>query len=70
MRFGSLDGVMRGVMMVAVGHLRVMSGQLMIAGFVMTRRFPVMPRCVFVVFRCLVMMLDCFSGHLLFLRVG
>jgi hypothetical protein len=66
---GGFSGVMSGMVMMAIGHMRMMRGHMMVTGFVMARRFAMMPRGVFVVFGCFVMMLGCFSGHLCFLHV-
>jgi hypothetical protein len=63
-------GVMGSVMKVAVGRVGVVRGQMVVTGFVMTSGFAMMPRGVFVVFRCFVMMLGCFFGHRLLLAVG
>ena len=49
--------VMRRVMKVALSGVRVVRGRLVIALFVVRSRFAVVACCVFVVFRCLVMML-------------
>jgi hypothetical protein len=62
-RLGCFGGVVRGMVMMAVGQVRVMRGQLMSAGLVMVRCFLVVPRCVFVMFCCLVMMFRCLFGH-------
>jgi hypothetical protein len=66
---GGFNSVISGVMMVAVSHVRVMTGHVVVTGFVVARRFAMMPRGVLVVFSCFVMMLGCFSGHLFFLRM-
>jgi hypothetical protein len=50
-------GVMRRVVRVPLSGVRVMRRRLMIAFFVVSRRFAMMARRVFVMFRCLMMML-------------
>ena len=60
---GCFSGVMGSVMMVAVGHLSVVSGQLVVTGLMMASGFAMMSRGVLVVFRCFVVMLGCFFGH-------
>jgi hypothetical protein len=49
--------VMRGVVRVPLSGVRVVRRRLVIAFFVVSRRFAMMARRVFVMFRCLVMML-------------
>jgi hypothetical protein len=61
--FGGFGGVVCGVMKMAVGDLGVMSGEMMIAVFVVARGFAMMTCCVVVVFGCFVMMLGCLLGH-------
>jgi hypothetical protein len=61
--FGGFRGVVRGVMMMAMRQVRVMRGEMMIAGFVMARGFAMMPGSVLVVFGCFVMMLGGLLGH-------
>jgi hypothetical protein len=63
MQFGSLRGVMTSVMMMAVGHVGVMSGQVMIAGFMVARGFMMVTSCVLMMFGCFTVVLSCFSGH-------
>ena len=53
-------GVFGGVGVVAVSQMRVVRGGLVIAFAVLRCGFTVMARSVFVVLRCLVMMLGCF----------
>lgn len=67
---GGFNSVVSGMMMVAVSHVRVMSRQVVVTGFMVARRLAMMSRGVFVVFGCFVVMLGCFSGHLVLLRVG
>jgi hypothetical protein len=60
---GSLDGVVRGVVQVALGGVSVVRGHFMVAGFVVLGGFAMMPSGVFVVFGCLGMMLCGLFGH-------
>ena len=53
-RFRSM---MRCMMEVTLSGVRVVRRHFVVAFFVVRRRFAVMTRCVFVMFRCLVMML-------------
>lgn len=69
MRLGCFRGVVRRMVMVAVSHVRVMRGHVVVTGLMVARRFPMMSRGVFVVFCCSVMMLGCFLRHWLFLRM-
>jgi hypothetical protein len=62
-KFSCLGGVMRSVVMMAIGGVGMMRGEMMIAGFVVARGFAMMPGRVLVVFRCFVVMLGCFFGH-------
>jgi hypothetical protein len=60
-----LDMVVLGMAGVPVGAVRVMRGLFVIAGFMMLGGFAVMPRCVFMVFGGLVMVLDaCVVVHI------
>lgn len=68
-RLGCFRGVMTGVVLVAVRHVRVMTGQVVVTGFMVACRFAMMPCGVFVVFRCFVMMLGCFLRHWVLLHV-
>jgi hypothetical protein len=61
--FGSFRGVMSSVMMMAVGHVGVVSGQVMIAGFMVARGFAMMAGCVFMMIGSFQVMLSSFSGH-------
>ena len=63
MSLGSFRGVMGSMMMMAVGHVGVVSGQVMIAGFMVARGFAMMAGCVFMMFSGFQVMLNCFSGH-------
>jgi hypothetical protein len=56
-------GMMRGVMMMAMRQVRVMRGEMMIAGFVVARGFAMMPGSVFVMFGCFVVVLGGLLGH-------
>jgi hypothetical protein len=62
-KLGGFAGVMRRVVMVPVRNVRVMSGEMMIPRFVVTRSLAVMMRGTVVVFRCLLMVLCCLLGH-------
>lgn len=55
--------VMRGVVRMPLSGVRVVRGRLVVALFVMRRRFAMMTRRVFVMFRRLVMMLCRLLGH-------
>jgi hypothetical protein len=63
MLLGGFSGVMRGVMKMALGGVRVVSGGLVIAVLVVLGRFAVMASCVFMVLRCLGVVLGCLLGH-------
>ena len=56
---GGFGGVVCGVMKMAVCDLSVMSGEVMIAVFVVARGFAIMVGCVVMVFSCFVVMLGC-----------
>ncbi len=62
-RLGGFGSVMRRVMMMPVGDVGVMGGEVMIPFFMMTRGFAMMTRRVFVVLGCFLVMLDCVCGH-------
>jgi hypothetical protein len=62
-RLGCFGGVVRGMVVMAVGQVRVMRGQFVSAGLVMVSCFLVVPGCMFVMFCCLVMMFRCLLGH-------
>jgi hypothetical protein len=62
-RFRGFGGVMRRVMMMAMRKVRVMRGEMMIAGFVMARGFTMMPGSVLVMFGCFVVVLSGLLGH-------
>jgi hypothetical protein len=62
-RLCRFSGVVRRMMQMTLRRVAVMRGGFMIARFVVHRRFTVMPRGVFVVLGCLVMMLCCLLGH-------
>jgi hypothetical protein len=55
--------VMRGVVRMPLSGMRVVRGRLVVALFVVRRRFAVVTRRVFVMFRCFVMMLRCLLRH-------
>jgi hypothetical protein len=67
-QLGCLRRVVRRVVMMAVGRVRVMCGEMMIPRFVMPRGFTVMMRGAFVMFCRTIVMLCCFSGHGCLLR--
>jgi hypothetical protein len=60
---GRLRSVMRGMVQVPLRGVRVVRCQLMISGFVMRRRFAMMPGRVLVMFCCLLMMFCRLLGH-------
>jgi len=62
-KFGGFAGVMRGVVMMPVGDMRVMSGEMMIPRFVVARGFAVMMSGTFMMLGCLTVMLCCLLGH-------
>jgi len=62
--------MVRGVMKMALGGVRVVSCRLMIACFVVRCRLAVMTRCVFMVFGCEIMVLCRLLGHVSSLRFG
>jgi hypothetical protein len=62
-RLGCFRRVVRRMVQVPLRAVRVVSRSLVLPRFVMCRRFPMMSRCVFVVLRCLVMMIRRFFRH-------
>jgi hypothetical protein len=60
--------MMRCMLQVPVCRMRVMRRRQMIVSLVVFRGFAMVPCRVFVMFRCLVMMLCCLFGHALSLR--
>jgi len=62
-QLGAFRRVMRGVVQVSLGGVRVMRGLFMVSGFVMLRGFAMMPCGVFVMLSCFVMMFGCLFGH-------
>ena len=60
---GCFGGMMGCMLMVAMGHLRVMCRGLVLSGFMVAGGFSVVTSRVFVVFRCLVMMVCCLCRH-------
>ena len=54
---------MGGVMKMAMGKVRVMRGEVVIARFVMARGFAMMARSMFVMFGCFLMVLSGLLGH-------
>jgi hypothetical protein len=73
MRFGvslgGFRGMVRRMMMMAVGDVRVMRGEVMIFFFVMLRGFAMMTGRVLMMLGSLVVMLDCMLGHVSSSRV-
>lgn len=68
-RLGGLSGVVRRVMMMAVGDVRMMRGNVVIFFFMVPRSFAVMMRREFVVLGSLLVMLNCVFGHMSSSRV-
>ena len=64
---GRLLGVLDGMEVVAMGEVRMMGGRFVIAVQVVLGGFPVMARSVFVMFRCLAVVMSCWLGHRIFL---
>jgi len=62
-KFGGFGGVMHSVVMMAIGNVRVMGGEVMVPRFVVARGFAMMSGGVLMVVRCFAMMLGCFLGH-------
>jgi hypothetical protein len=60
---GGFAGVMHGVVMMAIGDVRVMSGKVMIPRFVVPRSLLMMMGGPFMVFCCIVVMLCGLLGH-------
>jgi hypothetical protein len=54
---------MRGVLQVSMCGMRVMRRRQMIVSLVIVRRFAMVPRRVFVVLRCPLVMFCCLFGH-------
>ena len=52
--------VVRGMVKVTLSGMRVVRGRLVVALFVMSCRCAMMARSVFVMFRCLLVMMSCF----------
>jgi hypothetical protein len=61
--FGRFRSVMRGMVQVTLRGVRVVGRHFVISGFVMRRRFAMVPSRVFVMFCRLVMMLCRLLGH-------
>ena len=61
--FGGLFRVMLGMKGMTVGYVAVVTGLLMICGFVMFRRHAMMARGMLMVFCCLTMMFSCLFRH-------
>jgi hypothetical protein len=60
---GGVAFVIGGMHGVAVSQMGVVSGLLVVFGFMMGGGFMVVARSVLVVFRCLLVVLSCFLGH-------
>jgi hypothetical protein len=60
MVLGGFFGVVRGMQPVPCGDMGMVRGLLVIAGFMMSSSFAMMRRCVFVVFRRLIVVLGAF----------
>lgn len=60
---GRFTGVVRSVVMMAVGGVRVVSGEMMVPRFMVPRGFAMMMSRTFMVFCCAIVVLCCFSGH-------
>jgi len=60
---GGVLGMLRGVKLVSVGQMRVVSGCFVVAVEMMPGGFVVVARSVLVVLRCLGMMMGCLAGH-------
>lgn len=63
MMFGRLLGMFRGVNRMSMGEVCVVSGLFVVAFSVVPGGFVVVARSVFVMFRCLSVMLGCFLRH-------
>jgi len=61
---GCLTRVVHRVFLVTMGHLSMMCGLLIVAGFVMLRSLPVMTASMLVMFGCLMMMICYFLSHI------
>jgi hypothetical protein len=72
MMAGGVLGVLHGMEMVGMGHVRVVRGGLVVAVEMLLGGFPVMACSVLVMLRCLGVMMGCLTGHgrLLSLRDG
>jgi hypothetical protein len=63
MRLRRLRRMMRGVMLVPIRNMRVVTGHMMLAAFVVPRGFPMMTRRVFMMLRCFMVMLNSLLRH-------
>lgn len=61
--FGCVFRVLGGMKMVSVRQVGVVCGLLMVAGLVVSGGFFVVARSVFVVFRCMCVVMGCFVRH-------
>jgi len=57
---GGLSGMVRGMVMMAIGNMGVMRGCLVITSVMVFGGQVVMPCCMLVVFGCFAMVLGCF----------
>ena len=62
-RLRGLAGMVHGVVMMAVGHMRVVPGFVMVAGFMVLRGLVMMPRGMFVMVSGLLVVLGNRMGH-------
>jgi hypothetical protein len=63
MFFDCVFGMLSSMDLMSVGQVRMVSGGLVIAGFMMRGGFVVMMRSLFVIFRCLLVMICSFLRH-------
>jgi hypothetical protein len=58
-----LTGVIRRVMTMTTGSVRVMGGLFVLPAFMIFSGFGMVSRCVSMMFRCIFMVFGCFLGH-------
>ena len=63
MRFGGFGRMMRGLLMMPTGGMRMMHSFLVTPGLMVFGGFLMMPRGVLMLFRRFIVMLGCFGGH-------
>jgi len=63
MRFGRFGGMVRGLVMMPTGGMRMMRRFLVMPGFMLFGGFFVMSRGVLMLFRRVLVMFGCFGGH-------